>query len=46
MRENIAAMSAASKAAAASRHDAPTRLVCVALVLSVVMLASRIFSVW
>jgi hypothetical protein len=46
MRENIAAMSAASKDTAAGRDHAPTRLVCLALVLSLFMLACRIFSVW
>ena len=46
MRENDAAMLAARKQAADGRDQATARLVCVALALSVIMLACRILSVW
>ena len=46
MRESNAAMLAASKQAGDSRDRASVRLVCLALALSQIMLACRIFSVW
>jgi hypothetical protein len=46
MRESNAAMLAAEKQAADGGDQAPVRLVCLALALSLIMLACRIFSVW
>jgi hypothetical protein len=46
MRKSDAAILAAKKAEAAGRNDASAQLVCLALALSLVMLAGRIFSVW
>jgi hypothetical protein len=46
MRESNAAMLAARKQAEDGRDQATVRLVCLALALSLIMLACRIFSVW
>ncbi len=46
MRETSSAMLAARKQEACGRDQATVRLVCLALALSLVMLACRIFSVW
>jgi hypothetical protein len=46
MRKSDAAVLAAKKSAAAGRNEVSVQLVCLALALSLVMLAGRIFSVW
>lgn len=46
MRESNAAMLAARKQESGGRDEATVRLVCLALALSLVVLACRIFSVW
>jgi hypothetical protein len=46
MRKSDAAVLAAKRSSAAGRNDVSVQLVCLALALSLVMLASRIFSVW
>jgi hypothetical protein len=46
MRKSDAAVLAAKKSAAPGRNEVSMQLVCLALALSLIMLASRIFSVW
>jgi len=46
MRKSDAAIVAAKKSAVAERNEISLQLVCLALVLSLVMLAGRILSVW
>ena len=46
MRKSDAAVLAAKKSAATGRNEVSVQLVCLALVLSLAMLAGRIFSVW
>ena len=46
MRKSDAAVLAAKKSAAAGRNEVSVQLVCLALALSLVTLAGRIFAVW
>jgi hypothetical protein len=47
MRKQTAAVAASKPSVpASSREDAPTKLVCAALVLALVALAARIASIW
>ncbi len=46
MRKSDAAVLAARKSAATGRNEVAVQLVCLALALSLVVLAGRIFSVW
>ena len=46
MRKSDAAVLAAKKSAAGGRNEVSIQLVCLALALSLVMLAGRIFSAW